>query len=95
MNTARKGSSNEQRSKRWLEAAGYVATRAAASKGPFDLIGLRGDSVALCQVKSSRWPSPAERAALAAVEVPAVCRKIVHRWRDRQREPDVMELAAK
>ncbi len=43
-------------------------TRAAASKGAFDLIGLRGDSVVPVQVKSSRWPSPAERAELTVVD---------------------------
>ncbi|MEP6920549.1 MAG: hypothetical protein ABI967_05435 [bacterium] len=56
MNTKRKGTRNEHRSIRLLEAAGYRVTRAAASLGTFDLIGLGSVDVVLVQVKSRDWP---------------------------------------
>jgi Holliday junction resolvase len=40
MNTKRKGSRNEHRSRAILEAEGYRVMRAAASLGAFDLIGI-------------------------------------------------------
>ena len=54
MNTKRKGTRNEDRSMRVLEAAGYRVTRAAASLGPFDLIGIGSADVVLVQVGSRR-----------------------------------------
>jgi Holliday junction resolvase len=40
MNTAGKGARNERRSMALLEAAGYQCTRAAASLGAWDIIGI-------------------------------------------------------
>jgi hypothetical protein len=40
MNTKRKGNRNEHRSIALLEAAGYLCTRAAASLGVFDIVGI-------------------------------------------------------
>jgi hypothetical protein len=48
--------------------------------------------VVLVQVKSGCWPSPAERAALAAVPCPANVRKEMHRWDRHARLPEVREL---
>jgi Holliday junction resolvase len=42
MNAKAKGSRNERRSIRLLEAAGYACTRAAASLGAWDIIGVPG-----------------------------------------------------
>jgi len=40
MNCKRKGTRNEYKSIRLLEAAGYICTRAAASLGVFDIVAI-------------------------------------------------------
>lgn len=92
MNRAHKGRRREHQSRALLEAQGYVVTRAAGSKGAFDLIALRADGVLLIQCKANRPPSPTERAAMLAVPVPDICRRIVHVWHDGAGEPRVTEL---
>ena len=92
MNAKRKGTRNEHRSRRLLETAGYAVTRAAASLGAWDLIGVSGTDFVLVQVKSNRPPPPAEREALAGFPCPANCKRLVHVWRDRRRWPVVTEL---
>lgn len=92
MNTKRKGTRNEHRSRRLLEATGYRVMRAAASLRAFDLIGIGSVDVVLVQVKSRDWPGVLETEAMRAFVAPANARKLVHRWRARQRMPDVREL---
>lgn len=92
MNTKRKGSRNEHRSMRLLEAAGYAVTRAAASLGDWDIIAIGPVDVVLVQVKSNAWPGSAEMERLALFRAPPNAKKLVHRWRDRQRLPDVREV---
>jgi hypothetical protein len=92
MNSAAKGRKNEHRSRDILIAAGYWVNRSAASKGPFDLIGIRPDGVVLVQVKSGRWPSPEERAELRAIPCPPNVRKEMHRWDRYARLPDIRPL---
>jgi Holliday junction resolvase len=46
MNAKAKGNRNEHRSKALLEAAGYAVTRAGASLGVWDLIGISATDVA-------------------------------------------------
>jgi Holliday junction resolvase len=92
INAKRKGNRQEHRSKAILEAAGYAVCRAAASLGVWDLIGVGSTDVVLCQVKSRDWPGAVEMETLRSFRCPANCRRIVHRWRDRQRLPDVREL---
>ena len=92
MNTKRKGTRNEHRSIALLEASGYACTRAAASLGAWDIIGVSARDVVLVQVKTRDWPSTAEMATLASFAAPSNCRKLVHRWRDRQPRPDVREI---
>lgn len=89
MNTKAKGNRNEHRSRAILEAAGYAVTRAAASLGVFDLIGVGPTDIVLCQVKTRDWPGSAEMAGMKAFPAPPNARKLIHRWRDGQREPDV------
>jgi len=89
-----KGTRNEHRSIALLEAAGYRCTRSAGSLGEWDIIGIGSTDVVLCQVKTRDWPGTAEMEALKLFPAPANCRKLVHRWRDRQRLPDVREIAA-
>lgn len=78
---------------RLLEAAGYSVTRAAASLGAWDLVGIGATDVVLVQVKTRDWPGSAELETLNAFPAPANARKLLHRWRDRQRTPDVRELS--
>jgi len=92
MNAKAKGTRNEHRSMRLLEAAGYAVTRAAASLGAWDLIGIGSTDVVLCQVKTRDWPGSAEMETLRDFKAPPNARKLVHRWRDRQRVPDVREV---
>jgi Holliday junction resolvase len=92
MNAKAKGNRTEYKSIRVLEAAGYRVTRAAASLGVFDLVAIGSDDVLLIQCKSNRWPGTEETAAIRSFPAPANARKLVHRWRDRQMAPDVMEI---
>lgn len=92
MTAKAKGTRNEHRSKAVLEAAGYNVTRAAGSMGAWDLVGVSATDVTLCQVKTRDWPGAAEIEWLRTFPAPATCRKLLHRWRDRQRQPDVEEL---
>jgi hypothetical protein len=88
----RKGARNERRSIALLEAAGYRCTRAAASLGAWDVIGIGSDDIVLVQVKTRDWPGAAEMELLREFPAPPNCRKLVHRWRDGQRMPDVKEI---
>ncbi len=87
-----KGARQERRSAALLEAGGYRTTRSAGSLGQWDLIGISSTDVVLVQVKTRDWPGAAETAALRDFPAPPNCRKLVHRWRDWQRVPDVREL---
>lgn len=92
MNTKAKGNRNEHRSIAILEAAGYQCCRSAASLGVWDIIGIGSIDIVLCQVKTRDWPGSAEMETLTLFQAPPNVRKLVHRWRDRQRIPDVREL---
>jgi uncharacterized protein with GYD domain len=91
-NCASKGRRNEHRSRALLEAMGYEVVRAAASKGAFDLWAIGSKDFIICQVKSNCWPGSVEMETLRAFVAPPNCRKLIHRWRDRQRLPDVKEI---
>jgi Archaeal holliday junction resolvase (hjc) len=92
MNAKRKGTRNEHRSRRLLEAAGYAVCRAAASLGVWDLIAVGSTDVVLVQVKTRDWPGTAEMETLTNFPCPPNCRRLIHRWRDRQRLPDVRDV---
>jgi Holliday junction resolvase len=92
MNRKGKGTRNEHRTMRLLEAAGYACTRAAASLGAWDIIGIGSTDVVLVQVKTRDWPGAVEMETLRTFLSPPTARKLIHRWRDRQRFPDVKEL---
>jgi hypothetical protein len=64
MNCKRKGTRNEHRSILLLEATGYRCTRAAASLGVWDLIGIGSTDVVLVQVKTRDWPGTVEMETL-------------------------------
>lgn len=92
MNAKRKGNRNEHKSMTLLEGQGYRCTRAAASLGLFDVIGVSSVDVVLVQCKSNDWPGSREMEVLRGFQCPPNCRKLVHRWKDRARTPDVREL---
>lgn len=92
MNVKGKGTRNEHRSMRIFEQAGYACTRAAGSMGAWDFIGVGSTDIVLCQVKTRDWPGTVEMETLRSFPAPPNARKLVHRWRDYQRNPDVREL---
>ena len=92
MNRKGKGRRNEHRSRAILEAAGYRCTRAAASLGTWDLIGIGTTDFVLVQVKTRDWPGEVEMEEMREFLAPPNARKLVHRWRDRERLPDVKEI---
>jgi len=92
MNSKRKGTLREHRSMALLEASGYQCVRAAASLGCWDIVAIGSQDIILLQVKSRDWPGSAEMETLQAFPCPPNCRRLIHRWRDFQRVPDVKEL---
>lgn len=91
-NAKAKGTRNEHRSIKLLEAAGYTCMRAGASLGAWDIIGIGSQDIVLCQVKTRDYPGTVEMETLKNFVAPANARKLVHRWRDYQRMPDVREI---
>lgn len=92
MNRKAKGSRNERRSRDIFIAAGYAVTKAGGSLGEWDLIGISETDIILCQVKTRDWPGAVEMETLHNFKAPNNARKILHRWRDGQRLPDVKEI---
>ena len=75
-----------------LESMGYACTRAAASLGVWDVVGVGPTDFVLVQVKSNAWPDAAEMESMKLFRAPSNARKLIHRWRDRTRLPDVREI---
>lgn len=92
MNTAKKGRHQEHRSIALYEGWGFRCMRSAGSRGAWDFIAVNAEGIVLVQVRSGRWPSPAECAELAAFPVPPNARKVIHRWDLRARAPEVRHL---
>jgi hypothetical protein len=85
----RKGTRNEHRSMRWLEAQGYYCTRSGGSLGVWDIIAISDAHVLLVQVKTNAWPRPAERKTMAEFVRPGNCDYETHRWNDYAKTPEV------
>lgn len=83
---------NEQRSIRLLQSVGYACTRAAASLGVWEVVGIGSADVVLVKVNSRDWPGAEELEALRGFRCPPNCRKLVHRWTVSRRLPDVREI---
>jgi hypothetical protein len=92
VNAKRKGTRNEHRSIAILEAAGYASCRSVASLGVWDIIGIGSTDIVLVHLKTRDWPGAVEMETLRLFPAPPSVRKLVHRWRDRQRLPDVREV---
>lgn len=67
MNTAHQGRRIEYAARDYLIENGYDVVRAAASKGPADLVGLKPGQLLVISVKRTTAPGPKERAALLRV----------------------------
>lgn len=88
MNTAHKGRRAEHRARALLEAAGFSVCRAAASKGPADLIAWDATTIRFVSVKSgSKYASAVERAALQGLPRPTNSTVEVWRFPDRCQTP--------
>jgi len=87
----RKGTRNEHRSIALLEDSGYHCTRSAGSLAAWDIVAIGSTDTVLVQCKTNRLPSTVEMEAMKLFLVPENCRKLVHRWDDRKREPLVRE----
>lgn len=78
-NTAAQGRLVEHKVRDHLTRHGYDVVRAAASKGPADLVAFGDGHVLVVNVKRTTPPGPAERHALLAVaaRIPGVCVPLV------------------
>ena len=95
MNCKAKGTRNEYKSIRLLEAAGYICTRAAASLGVFDIVAISETDILLVQVKSNRRESAVEREQIEMFPCPTNARKLIHVWRDRIAAPYVYVIGTR
>jgi hypothetical protein len=92
----RKGSRNEHKAMRILQAAGYHTTRAAGSFGMFDVIAINAQGLRLIQVKTNRDASPVEREGIALFDgLPANATKEVWIFRDYAKEPIIKIIGGK
>ena len=93
MNAKRKGSRNEHKAIRILQAAGYHCTRAAGSLGLFDIVAISNQGIRLVQVKSNRNASPAEREAIEDFKgIPENASKKIWIFEDYARNPVINEI---
>jgi Holliday junction resolvase-like predicted endonuclease len=92
VNLAHKGRRLEWRSRRWLEEMGYCVIRSARSGGPWDLVAVNDHEVLFVQVKANGWPERAELEAMAAWPTPPGTRRLIHRWDDYARSPQVRSV---
>lgn len=91
LNTKAKGNRNEHRSIAILEAAGYRCTRAAASLGVFDIIGIGSTDVVLYNLMSDLAPQNrfpfffGVRSGTAIVNLKAVGIMVLAAYRNKDR----------
>jgi hypothetical protein len=67
-----------------IDANGWGRARGCPGIGSTDIV--------LVQVKTRDFPGAVEMEILRNFRCPPNCRRLIHRWRDRQRVPDVREL---
>ena len=92
-NAKAKGSKNEHKAMRLLEASGYYCTRAGASLGIFDIVAIGKQGVRLVQVKSNRTASPIEREQITLFDnVPPNTTKELWIYKDYARQPIIKLL---
>lgn len=90
MSAKSKGSRNERRAIKVLEAAGYTCTKAGGSLGLFDIVAISKQGIRLVQVKTGRNAPPHEREAIAEFDnFPPGSTKELWIWFDYQRQPQI------
>lgn len=87
-----RGRQYEYKSMRVLAAAGHEVSRTAGSHGPFDVLGISANGLILVQVKFNCRPTPAELEQFKLLPVPPNCQKLIHIWKYRARDPQVIAL---
>ena len=93
MNRSAKGRRAEYRARAILEAAGFCVCRAAASKGPADLIAWDATSIRFIQVKSgTAYMSPLEREWFALMVTPPNATREIWRFPNYCRTPMIERL---
>jgi Holliday junction resolvase-like predicted endonuclease len=94
MNAKRKGSRQERKARKALEAAGYLVIKAGGSLGLFDLVAENRQGVRHIQVKSNRLPDPAERENMLSVKGRLPQNSTIEIWvfYDGQTEPRIEVL---
>ena len=93
MNTAAKGRRFEHKARALLEAAGFCVLRAAASKGPADLIAWNTTSIRFVSVKSgSAYASAIEREVLLLMPRPPNASVEIWRWPTGGKHNPLIEL---
>ena len=93
INTAAKGRRLEHKTIKMLEAAGYRCTRAAGSKGVWDIVAIGPDGIRLVQVKANGAPGPSERKQMEIFEAPSNVSKEYWVWVDKARQPVIKTLS--
>lgn len=94
MTNYRQGRAAEYRSIRVLEAAGYRCVRTAGSHGMWDVIGFGPVDCVLVQCKRGARPNITrilEEMREEQAHLPSNARQLLHWWRVRAREPEVIE----
>lgn len=93
-NCKAKGSRNERKARDLLyEWGAHAVVKAGASLGVFDLLAIFPGELVCVQVKSNRWAGSKELAAIKAFPRLSYLRKLVFRYRDGSKEPDIKEIA--
>jgi Holliday junction resolvase len=93
MNRAHKGRRAEHRARALLEAAGFMVCRAAASKGPADLVAWDTTSIRFVSVKSgTKYATALERETLQMLPRPANASVEIWRFPDRCAAPLIERL---
>jgi Holliday junction resolvase len=93
VNSSHKGRRAEHRARALLEAAGFHVCRAAASKGPADLVAWNDSSIRFISVKSgTKYASATERDALRMLLRPANASVEIWRFPDRCPAPLIERL---
>jgi Holliday junction resolvase len=93
MKAKRKGTRNEHKAIKILEAAGYHCTRAAGSLGLFDILAISRQGIRLVQVKSNRNAGLAEREAIQEFSgIPQNASKEIWIFEDYGRVPIIKEI---
>ena len=95
-NAKAKGARRELQAKRQLRAEGFYITKAGGSLGAFDLCAICKTCTRMIQIKSNRWPDPAEREQMRLTAEKYLAPTVsieCWRYRDGCKTPDVRTLA--